>query len=150
MTLTPQDRVGLALQGRYRIERMLGEGGSALVFAATDLRQPRSVAIKLLRPELAALIGPGRFLREIAISAQLNHPHILPLFESGEADGIPWFVMPLVEGESLRDRLVREKQLPLDDALRITREVAGALSYAHGQAALNTAGTEEPHSPFTP
>ena len=137
MVLTPLERLGLALEGRYQIDRMLGQGGTALVFAATDLRQPRSVAIKLLRPELAALIGPGRFLREIAISAQLNHPHILPLFDSGEADGLPWFVMPLVEGESLRDRLLRERQLPLDEALRITREVADALSYAHAQGIIH-------------
>jgi eukaryotic-like serine/threonine-protein kinase len=105
----------------------------AMVYLATDLRQGRSVALKVLRPELASLIGPERFLREIEISGKLNHPHILPLFDAGEADGLPYFLMPFIAGESLRDRLIREGQLPVPDALQITREVADALSYAHAQ-----------------
>jgi serine/threonine-protein kinase len=127
-----------ALAGRYRIERELGRGGMAVVFLAEDLKHRRRVAIKVLRPEVAKAIGSGRFLREIEIAAQLSHPHILPLFDSGEA-GKPgsrderflFFVMPYVEGESLRDLLTREKQLPIEDALRIAREVADALAYAH-------------------
>jgi len=126
------------LAGRYRIERELGRGGMAVVFLAEDLKHRRRVAIKVLRPEVAKSIGSGRFLREIEIAAQLSHPHILPLFDSGEAgqrgsgeETFLFFVMPYVEGESLRDRLAREKRLPIDDALRITREVADALSYAH-------------------
>jgi len=127
-----------ALAGRYRIERELGRGGMAVVFLAEDLKHRRRVAIKVLRPEVARSIGSGRFLREIEIAAQLSHPHILPLFDSGEAGRLGqgderslFFVMPYVEGESLRDRLTREKLLPVDDALRIAREVADALAYAH-------------------
>jgi serine/threonine-protein kinase len=119
------------LAERYIVEGELGSGGMATVYRARDLKHHRVVAIKVLRRELAAAIGPERFLREIKIAAQLNHPHILPLFDSGEAAGLLYYVMPLVEGESLRERLEREKQLPIDDALVITRAVAGALSYAH-------------------
>src|SRR5438309_6732720 len=103
----------------------------ATVYLARDLRHGRPVAIKVLRPEIAAALGPERFLREIDTAARLNHPHILPLHDSGEAEGFLFYVMPYVEGESLRDRLSREKQLPLGNALQITREVADALSYAH-------------------
>ena len=124
-------RLQAALADRYRIERELGRGGMATVYLAEDLKHHRQVAIKVLDPELAAAIGPERFLREIETVARLTHPHILPLFDSGEADGLLYYVMPYVEGESLRDRLTREKQLPVDDALRIAREVADALSYAH-------------------
>jgi tetratricopeptide (TPR) repeat protein len=120
-----------ALADRYAIERELGAGGMATVYLARDLRHQRRVAIKVLRPELAAALGPDRFLREIATTANLHHPHILPLYDSGEAGGFLFYVMPFVEGESLRDRLDREKQLPLDEALQIAREVADALSYAH-------------------
>ncbi|HEY6059757.1 MAG TPA: protein kinase, partial [Gemmatimonadales bacterium] len=120
-----------ALAGRYALERELGRGGMATVYLAQDLKHQRRVAIKVLKPELAAALGPERFLREIAIAAPLNHPHILPLLDSGEAAGFLYYVMPYVEGESLRDRLTREKQLPLGDALQIAREVADALSYAH-------------------
>jgi len=127
-----------ALAGRYRIERELGRGGMAVVFLAEDLKHRRHVAIKVLRPELAKSIGSSRFLREIEIAAQLSHPHIVPLFDSGETgkrgsgeETFLFFVMPYVEGESLRDRLAREKQLPIEDALRITRGVADALEYAH-------------------
>ncbi|MGE5142896.1 MAG: protein kinase domain-containing protein [Acidobacteriota bacterium] len=120
------------LAGRYAIERELGRGGSAVVYLARDLRHERLVAIKVLRPEFAAALGPERFLREISTTAQLRHPHILPLFDSGETNGFLYYVMPFVPGGTLRDRVVREQQLPLDDALRITREVAEALGYAHG------------------
>src|SRR2546430_10345979 len=124
------------LSGRYRVERELGHGGMAVVFLAEDLKHHRRVALKVLRPELAQALGPERFLREIEIAAQLTHPHILPLHDSGTAEyrpGFPgpYYAMPYVEGESLRGRLTREKQLPLEDALQITREVADALGYAH-------------------
>ena len=124
-------RLQTGLAGRYAIQRELGRGGMATVFLAQDLKHDRPVALKLLQPELSAVLGGERFLREIQIAARLHHPHILPLYDSGEADGLLYYVMPLAEGESLRDRLGREKQLPLDDALQIAREVADALSYAH-------------------
>jgi len=124
-------RLTAALAGRYAIERELGRGGMATVFLAQDEKHHRPVAIKVLSPELAAVLGGERFLREIEIAARLHHPHILPLYDSGEADGLLYYVMPYADGESLRDRLEREKQLPLDDALQIAREVADALSYAH-------------------
>src|SRR5437667_399153 len=103
----------------------------ATVFLAEDLKHHRPVAIKVLHADLTAALGAERFLREIEIAAQLQHPHILPLYDSGEADGLLYYVMPYVEGESLRDRLTHEKQLPIEDAVRITREVANALDYAH-------------------
>ena len=119
------------LADRYAVDREVGHGGMAWVFLAQDLKHHRPVAVKVLRPELGAAIGAERFLREIEIAAKLSHPHILPLYDSGEAAGFLYYVMPFVEGESLRDRLSRERQLPLDDALKITREVADALAYAH-------------------
>ena len=125
------DRLATALADRYRLERELGAGGMATVYLAQDLRHDRKVAIKVLRPELAAVIGAERFLSEIKTTANLQHPHILPLFDSGAADSFLFYVMPYVEGESLRDRLSREKQLPIADAVRIATEVAGALDYAH-------------------
>jgi serine/threonine-protein kinase len=125
------ERLKSALADRYSIERELGAGGMATVYLAEDLKHERQVAVKVLRPELAAALGPERFQREIKLTAQLQHPHILPLHDSGEADGFLYYVMPYVEGETLRDRLNREKQLPLDDALQITREVADALDSAH-------------------
>src|ERR1043166_7052783 len=131
------ERFRRALSDRYLIERELGAGGMATVYLASDLRRGRSVALKGLRPELASLIGPERFLREIEISGKLNHPHILPLFDSGEADGLPYFVMPFIEGESLRDLLIREGQLGVPQALQITREVADALAYAHAQGFIH-------------
>src|SRR5213082_1314205 len=103
----------------------------ATVYLAQDRKHHRQVAIKVLKPELAAALGPERFLREIDTAARLTHPHILPFHDSGEAAGLLYYVMPYVEGETLRDRLSREKQLPLGDALRIATEVAGALAYAH-------------------
>jgi len=130
-------RLQPALHDRYTIEREIGSGGMAVVFLAEDLKHHRQVALKVLRPELAASIGAERFLREIEISAKLNHPGILTLIDSGTADGLPFYVMPFVEGESLRDRLNREKQLPLEDALQITREVAEALSVAHSQEVVH-------------
>ena len=112
-------RLNAALEGRYVIERELGEGGMATVYLADDLKHERKVALKVLKPELAAVVGADRFLTEIKVTANLRHPHILPLFESGEADGFLFFVMPFVNGESLRDRLDREKQLPVDEANRL-------------------------------
>jgi serine/threonine-protein kinase len=130
-----------ALQDRYRLDRELGHGGMATVYLARDLKHDRDVALKVLRPELAATLGSDRFLREITLTAQLNHPHILPLLDSGQAPAASgaylYYVMPYVEGESLRDRLNREKQLPLDDALQITREVADALCYAHSHHVIH-------------
>ena len=129
--------LNLAFEGRYRVERELGAGGMATVYLADDVRHQRRVAIKVLRPELAAALGAERFVREIATTASLRHPHIVPLYDSGEGNGILYYVMPFVEGESLRDRLRREKQLPLPDALRIAGEVADALSYAHGRGVIH-------------
>ena len=124
-------RLTTALADRYRIERTLGRGGMATVFLAEDLRHRRQVAIKVLDPEVAAAIGPERFLREIETVSRLTHPHILPLHDSGQADSLLFYVMPYIEGESLRSRLTREKQLPLADAQRIAAELADALDYAH-------------------
>ncbi len=127
----PQVALNEALDGRYRLDKQIGTGGMATVFLAHDLRHDRPVAFKVLHTELAALLGPERFQREIKLAARLQHPHILTVHDSGEAAGRLWFTMPFVEGESLRDRLMREKQLPLDEALRIARQVADALNYAH-------------------
>jgi len=136
VTPTPEylDRLRVALAGRYAIERELGHGGMATVYLAQDLKHHRPVAIKLLQPDLSDLLGRERFLREIEIAAGLQHPNILPLYDSGAAGELLYYVMPYVEGDSLRDRLARERQLPIDEALQITREVAEALSYAqsHG------------------
>src|SRR6476660_1970372 len=127
--LSAQLQAGLA--GQYTLERELGRGGMATVFLAQDLKHRRPVALKVLLPELAASLGAERFHREIEIAARLQHPHILTVLDSGEAGGQLWFTMPFVEGESLRDRLRRERQLPLDAALQIAREAARALDYAH-------------------
>src|SRR6185503_4054458 len=126
-----------ALYDRYRIERELGAGGMATVYLARDLRHDRRVAIKVLHPELAAALGAERFLAEIRTTANLQHPHILPLHDSGVADGFLYYVMPFVDGETLRDRLTRERQLPLDDTLTIAREVADALQYAHHRGIIH-------------
>jgi len=125
------ERLSAALAARYKLQRELGQGGMARVFLAHDLKYERAVAVKVLRPELAAEVGPARFLREIQIAARLHHPHILPLYDSDQTDGLVYYVMPYIEGETLRHRLARERQLPIGDALRIAREVADALSYAH-------------------
>ena len=131
------ERLAAALSDRYRLERELGQGGMATVYLAEDLRHHRRVAIKVLHPELSALLGSERFLKEIELTANLQHPHILPLFDSGSADGLLYYVMPFVEGETLRKRMVREHQLPIADAVRITTEVADALEYAHKRAVVH-------------
>jgi serine/threonine-protein kinase len=140
------ERLQQALSGRYRIEHELGRGGMSIVYLAVDLKHRRKVALKVLRPELAASIGAERFLREIRIAAQLAHPNILPLFDSGEAgmydgfkasSGFLYYTMPCLAGRSLRDRLNREQQLPIDEAIQVTREVADALGYAHDQGVVH-------------
>src|SRR6185312_14747994 len=130
-------RVSNSLADRYRIDRELGAGGMATVFLAHDLKHDRDVAIKVLHADLGAALGGERFLSEIRTTARLQHPHILPLLDSGDADGLLYYVMPLVTGETLRARLERERQLPIDDAVRIAREVADALSYAHGHNVIH-------------
>ncbi|HEV8122811.1 MAG TPA: protein kinase [Gemmatimonadales bacterium] len=136
MTSLPSP-LAMALADRYRLERELGQGGMATVYLAQDVRHDRKVAIKVLRPELAAVIGAERFLREIKTIANLQHPHILGLIDSGEVNGTAYYVMPYVEGESLRDRLNREKQLPISDAVRFATEVASALDYAHRHGVIH-------------
>jgi len=131
------DRFVAALADRYRIDRELGQGGMATVYLAEDVRHRRKVALKVLHPELSAVLGPERFLKEIELTASLQHPHILPLFDSGSADGLLFYVMPFVDGEPLRSRLEREKQLPVADALAIAREVADALQYAHERGVVH-------------
>lgn len=130
-------RLRAAFAGRYEIERELGAGGMATVYLARDPKHDRRVAIKVLRPELAAALGPDRFPREIRIIAQLQHPHVLPLYDSGELQGFLYYVMPYVSGESLRTRLDRDGPLPVQDTVRILREVADALAYAHGHGVLH-------------
>ena len=130
-------RLTTALADRYAIERELGAGGMATVYLAEDLKHHRKVAVKVLRPELAATLGPERFLREVGIAARLQHPHILPLHDSGEADGFLYYVMPYVEGESLRARLNRDHELPVQESLRILREVVDALAKAHRQGVVH-------------
>ncbi len=129
--------IASALADRYRLERELGRGGMATVYLAEDLKHKRQVAVKVLHPDLAAAIGADRFVREIEIAARLTHPHILMLIDSDEADGYLFYVMPYVDGESLRDRLNRENKLSISDAIRITEEVASALNYAHGQGVIH-------------
>jgi len=136
MSFVPEALRG-TLADRYSLDRELGQGGMATVYLARDLKHGRDVAVKVLRPELAALVGRERFLTEITTTAKLRHPHILPLYDSGEAGGFLFYVMPVIEGESLRVRLAREKQLPLEDALRIAGEVAEALAYAHDQGIVH-------------
>ncbi|MGE3527570.1 MAG: serine/threonine-protein kinase [Gemmatimonadales bacterium] len=119
------------------MEREVGAGGMATVYLAMDQKHGRRVAVKVLRPDLAATLGPERFIREIRIAAQLQHPHILPLLDSGEAEGFLYYVMPFVEGESLRDRLDREGELPVHDAVRLVTEVADALAYAHERGVVH-------------
>ena len=137
MQTDQRDRLTAALAGRYVIERELGSGGMATVYLAHDVKHHREVALKVLRPELAAALGPDRFLREVEIAARLNHPHILALYDSGETNGFLFYVMPYVAGESLRHRLEREKQLPIEEALAITRHVAAALGHAHAQHVIH-------------
>src|ERR1044071_7306364 len=132
-----QERLQSQLAALYTIERVLGRGGMATVFLARDVRHDREVAIKVLHPELSASIGGERFGREIKLAAKLQHPHILGLYDSGEADGLLYYVMPFVQGESLRDRLEREGQLPIEDAVRIALEVGDALGHAHAQGIVH-------------
>ncbi|MGD8321973.1 MAG: serine/threonine-protein kinase, partial [Gemmatimonadota bacterium] len=125
------DRLNAALEGRYAVEEEIGEGGMATVYLATDLKHNRRVALKVLKQELSAVVGAERFLTEIETTANLQHPHILPLFDSGEAGGFLFYVMPYVQGETLAQRLAREKQLPVEEAVRIATAVANALDHAH-------------------
>jgi eukaryotic-like serine/threonine-protein kinase len=136
MTEIPR-RLSAALADRYLLERQLGQGGMATVYLAEDLKHRRKVALKVLKPELAAGLGAERFVQEIKTTAALQHPHILPLFDSGSADGFLYYVMPYVEGETLRDKLNRETQLGIDEAVRIAREVADALDYAHRHGVIH-------------
>ena len=142
------ERLNAALEGRYAIERELGEGGMATVYLAEDIKHNRKVALKVLKPELAAVVGAERFLAEIQVTANLQHPHILPLFDSGEADSFLFYVMPYVEGETLRDRIKREKQLPVDEAVGIATAVANALDHAHRHKVIHraTATSSQPIS----
>ena len=133
----PVARLNTALEGRYAIERELGEGGMATVYLADDLKHERKVALKVLKPELAAVVGAERFLAEIKTTANLTHPHILPLHDSGEADGFLFYVMPYLEGETLGDRIEREKQLPVDEAVALASKVAGALQHAHEHGVIH-------------
>ena len=131
------DRLKSALSDRYTVERELGSGGMATVYLAEDLKLHRKVALKVLKPELAATLGPDRFLQEIDIAAKLNHPHILGLFDCGEADGFLYYVMPYIEGESLREKLAKEGELPVGDAVRILKEVVDALAEAHSSGVVH-------------
>ena len=137
MSPTAVDRLNAALSGRYHIESELGEGGMATVYLADDLKHERKVALKVLKPELAAVVGAERFLAEIKTTANLQHPHILPLHDSGEADSFLYYVMPYIEGETLRERIDRERQLPVDEALGIATAVANALHTAHEQGVIH-------------
>ena len=131
------ERLKVALADRYTIDHEIGRGGMATVYLAEDLKHHRKVAIKVLRPELSAALGPERFLREIEIAANLTHPHILPLHDSGEADGFLYYVMPHIEGESLRDKLAHEGELPIGEAVRILRDIVDALSEAHDKGVVH-------------
>src|SRR5262245_65144062 len=128
--LSPIDHLAAAFAGRYRIEREVGAGGMATVYLSADLKHDRHVAIKVLKPELAAVLGAERFVVEIKTTASLQHPHILPLFDSGTADGLLFYVMPYIKGETIREKLNRETQFGVEEAVRIAREVADALDYA--------------------
>src|SRR5512132_1580556 len=126
-----------ALADRYAIERLIGEGGMATVYLARDVRHNRRVALKVLRPDLGAVVGVERFLAEIQVTANLQHPNLLPLFDSGAAGDLLFYVMPYVQGESLRARLDREKQLPVEEGVRLSTAIAGALDYAHRQGVIH-------------
>ncbi|HTH65382.1 MAG TPA: protein kinase [Gemmatimonadales bacterium] len=137
MTPNTPDRLAAVLADRYRIERELGVGGMATVYLARDVRHDREVALKVLRPELAAVLGADRFLNEVRITARLDHPHIVTLIDSGESDGFLWYVLPYIRGESLRGKLDRERQLGLEEAVAITRQIAGALDFAHQHGVIH-------------
>jgi len=130
-------RLNEGLAGRYHIEREIGSGAMATVFLARDLRHDRSVALKVLKPEIAMVLGAERFLSEIRVTASLQHPNLLPLFDSGESDGLLFYVMPYVEGETLRTRLDRERQLSVDEAVRIAVSICGAVDYAHRRGIIH-------------
>ena len=130
-------RLMTALADRYRIDREIGQGGMATVYLAHDIKHDRDVAIKVLKPELGAVLGAERFLAEIKVTANLQHPNLLPLFESGEVEGLLYYVMPFVEGETLRARLERERQLPLEEAVRLSVAIAQALDYAHRRGVIH-------------
>src|SRR5678816_704545 len=134
---TPLERIRDAFTNSYSIDRELGRGGMATVYLAQDSKHDRVVALKVLHPDLAASLGPDRFLREIKLAARLNHPHILPLHDSGESSGFLFYVMPYVEGESLRERLDRDHQLPIDESVHHARAIASALDYAHRQGIVH-------------
>ena len=134
---TETSRVRAALGDRYHVETVIGQGGMATVYLAEDLKHHRKVAVKVMQPELAATVGADRFLREVEIAAQLNHPHILPMYDSGESEGLLFYVMPYVEGESLQARMSREGQMPAEDACSLAREVAEALEYAHERGIIH-------------
>src|SRR5437868_3909416 len=130
-------QLSASLAGRYTIDREIGAGGMATVYLARDLRHQRNVALKVLNPELGAVLGGERFLSEIRVTANLQHPNLLPLFDSGETEGLLFYVMPYVQGESLRARLDREKQLPVDEAVRIAIAIGSALDYAHRHGVIH-------------
>jgi serine/threonine-protein kinase len=132
-----RQRLDAALTGAYEIERELGGGGMSRVFLATERALGRQVVVKVLPPEMAEGVSADRFTREVRLAARLQHPHIVPLLSAGDADGLPWFTMPFVEGESLRARLARAGELPVAEALRTMREVASALAYAHGRGIVH-------------
>ena len=134
---TDEQRLRRALAGRYTLVSSIGAGGMATVYMARDVKHSREVAIKVLRSEVAGVLGAERFLREIAVTANLEHPNILPLLDSGNADGQLYYVMPLVKGESLRDRITRDRQLPIDESLHIIAQVSAALSYAHSHGVIH-------------
>src|SRR5690348_7078469 len=135
--MTDLARLTAALSDRYRIERELGVGGMATVYLAQDLKHERPVALKVLKPELAAVLGAERFVNEITTTAALQHPHILPLFDSGTADGFLYYVMPFIDGETLRSKLDRETQLSVEESVRIACDVADALDYAHHRGVIH-------------
>ena len=131
------DRLKTALGDRYAIQEALGAGGMATVYLAEDLKHHRKVAVKVLRPELAAAVGSERFLREIKIAANLTHPHILPLHDSGEAEGFVYYVMPFIRGQTVRERIVKEGELPVNETVRIIRGVVDALAFAHSEGVVH-------------
>ncbi len=135
--MTTTEQLSTALSGRYTIERRVGEGGMAVVYLARDLKHNRRVALKVLNPDLNAVLGNDRFLAEIQVTADLQHPNLLPLFDSDVVDQLLFYVMPFVEGESLRARLDREKQLPVNEVVRLTTSMANALDYAHRQGVIH-------------
>src|SRR5262245_16336435 len=130
-------QLNTALAGRYALDHPVGEGGMTMLYLARDVKHNRRVALKVLKPDLAAIVGVNRFLGEIQLTANLQHPNLLPLFDSGAADSLLFYVMPYVEGESLRARLDREKQLPIDEAIRIASAAASALDYAHRHGVIH-------------